>query len=309
MSIQTNQVPWIQLGTKLDRPETAEEAIRNSGLDYEVRKRPLKATIQRRLQIDVPNNFATVRMDTVPPRSLGIVGNRYEILQNTECFKFFDPIVDRSEAIYETCGIIDGGKAIWLLAKLPGYLRIGKKGDPIEKYLLLVNSHDGTSQVRIKTTAIRVVCKNSLTTALKGSEQEIRIRHTATASIRLEEAHKLLGIWNALYEELNYIFNRMSYKQVNSQQVQKFVETLIPDNKDAENNTRTENMRNRILELHENGIGADIHRGTTFGLYNGVTEFVDHQESKDPNKHLKSIWFGSGEQLKRRAYQLAESML
>ena len=133
-------VPWQRVGVRLeDNPMTAEEAIERSGLDYPVEKRRLRAVMKGRLQIDVPNHFATVRMDN--HRNIGVVGNRYEVVQNIDAFRFFDPLVDRNEAVYETAGVVDGGRAMWLLAKLPGYLRIGKRGDEISKYLLLVNSH------------------------------------------------------------------------------------------------------------------------------------------------------------------------
>jgi phage/plasmid-like protein (TIGR03299 family) len=302
-----DQVPWQRLGAELDHPSTAEEAIISSGLGYEVQKRKLRAVLKRREQIEVPNHFATVRMDT--GRVLGVVGNRYEVVQNTESFRFFDPLVSRDEAIYETAGVIDGGRSMWLLAKLPGYIRIGKRGDLVSKYVLLVNAHDGSSQVRCKLTAIRVVCKNSLSTALAGSDQEVKIRHTAQAPVRLEEAHQMLGLWNSLYQQLEYIFNTMALKRFTSKQLQEYVEKLIPSNQNAESNVRTNNQRSRILELAETGIGADIHRGSVFSAYNAVTEYVDHQDAKDPAKHLKSIWFGQGNKLKQQAFSLAEDYL
>ena len=304
---QRDQVPWQRLGTVLDHPATAEEAINSCGLDYEVQKRRLRAVLKGRGQVDVPNHFATVRMDT--GRVLGVVGNRYEVVQNTESFRFFDPLVSRDEAVYETAGVIDGGRAMWLLAKLPDYIRIGKRGDPIQKYLLLVNSHDGSSQIRCKLTPVRVICKNSLSMALAGADQEVKIRHTAQAPAKLEEAHQLLGLWNSLYLQLDYIFNRMALKKISAKQLQEYVQALVPNNADAENTTRTENQRSKILELHESGIGTEIHRGTLFGAYNAVTEYVDHQDAKDPAKHLKSIWFGSGDRLKQRAFSLAEDLL
>lgn len=298
---------WQKVGIWLDRPVNAERAIKQAALDYEVQKRPLRAVLHRRTHADVHNHFATVRMDQ--QLVLGVVGNRYEVVQNTEAFRFFDPLVDRDEAIYETAGVVDGGRSMWLQAKLPGYIRVGKKGDPIEKYLLLVNSHDGSSQIRVKMTSVRIICKNMLSFALGGSDQEIRIKHTGSAGERLEQAHMLLGLWNSLYQQLEYIFNRMALRSISHKELIEYVKTLIPDNPDAESNARTENSRKRLLELHESGIGADLHRGTLFGAYNMVTEYVDWADSKDANKHLKSVFFGTGEKLKQRAFSLAEELI
>ena len=307
----TGQVPWHQLGRRLDKPATAAEAMEAANLDYTVVKKPLKAIIHNKHYADVPNAFATVRTDTNVV--LGVVGSRYEPVQNRDAFSFFDPLVgiDRSEAIYHTAGVLGKGEKIWLLAKLPDYIRVGKKGDPIEKFVLLYNSHDGSSVVRCKLSPIRVVCNNTLTAALSGAEQEVRIRHTPSAVEKLQEAHKLLGLTNQLYNQLDYIFNRMALRKVSPQQLVEYCKTLVPDNPEAETNTRTENIRNQILYLHDDIPEAKMHKGTLFGALNAISEYTDHNsDQKDPSKQLRSIWFGgSGEQLKQRAFKLAESML
>ncbi len=305
----TGDVPWHQLGRHLNKPATAAEAMEAARLDYNVVKRPMKAIINGRQYSDVPYAFATVRTDS--NQVLGVVGARYEPVQNRDAFNFFDPLVDRAEAIYHTAGVLGRGEKIWLLAKLPDYIKVGKKNDPVEKFVLLSNSHDGSSHIRVKMTPVRVVCNNTLTAALSGTESEVRIKHTASAGDKLQEAHKVLELTNQLYKELDYIFNRMALRKVTSSQLIEYVKTLVPDNPVAESNTRTENTRNHIISLHDTVSDAAMHRGNLFGVYNAVTGFVDHYSSqKDPNKQLRSIWFGgSGEQLKRRAYTLAESML
>ena len=305
----TGDPAWHHLGRHLNKPATAAEAMEAARLDYTVVKRPMKAIINGHKYSDVPNAFATVRTDTY--QVLGVVGARYEPVQNRDAFNFFDPLVDRDEAIYHTAGVLGRGEKIWLLAKLPDYIKVGPKKDPVEKFVLLYNSHDGSSHIRVKITPIRVVCNNTLTAALSGTESEVRIKHTQSAQDKLQEAHQILGLTNQLYAQLDFIFNRMALKKVTGSQLVEYVKTLIPDNQLAENNTRTENMRNHIISLHDTVEDAKQHRGTLFGAINSVSEYVDHYSSqKDASKQLRSIWFGgSGEQLKKRAYQLAESML
>ncbi len=302
------ETPWHRLGRKLDQPATAAEAIEAAGLDYRVVKRPLFTKLGRQNAV-VTDHFATVRMNT--GAVLGVVGSRYEPVQNSDAFGFFDPLVDRDEAIYHTGGVLGKGEKIWLLAKLPGYIRVGKSNDAVEKFLLLYNSHDGSSHIKIKLSPVRVVCQNTLSVALAGTEQEVRIKHTATAPAKLEEAHKLLGLTNQLYQQLDYIFNRMALRKVTNRELVQYVKTLIPDNPDAESNTRTENMRKKILDIHESQPDAVMHRGTLFGAYNSVTELIDHFSSSDnADKRLRSMWFGgSGEKLKVKAYSLAEDLL
>lgn len=302
----TGEVPWHRLGVHLQSPATAREAIEAAQLDFKVQLKPLKTVINRKQKI-VPNTFATVRTDT--QEVLGVVGRRYEPIQNTDAFAFFDALVDSDEAIYHTAGVLGKGERIWILAKLPTYIRVGKN-DIVEKYLLLTNSHDGTAVVRAKLTPIRVVCSNTLSIALQGDEQEVRIKHTAKAVEKLQEAHKLLGLTNHLYQQLDAAFNRMALRKLTEKQLRDYVQALVPANPDAKFQTRNENIRQTILELHESGQGADLSRGTLWGAYNAATEFADHvQHSQNTSKQLRSIWFGGGERLKLRAFALAQKAL
>jgi phage/plasmid-like protein (TIGR03299 family) len=302
------EVPWHRLGTKLDKPATAAEAIQAANLDYPVELRPLKAVMKGRSTLEVPNHFATVRTDE-SNAVLGIVGSRYEVIPNVAAFSFFDGLVDRDEAIYHSAGVLGAGERCWILSKLPGYIRVGKN-DLLDKYVLLVNSHDGSSPTVAKLTSVRVVCQNTLTAALTGSEQSVSIRHTANAVQKLEEAHKILGLYNSLYSQLDFIFNRMALAKVTDKQLLDYVKKLVPDNEDAMKSSRTSNIRTAILDLHESGRGAQLARGTLWGALNAVAEYTDHvQGSQNPEKALKSIWFGSAERTKKQAFQLAQSML
>jgi hypothetical protein len=102
----------------------------------------------------------------------------------------------------------------------------------------------------------------------------------------------------------------MNVKRITERHLLEFVKTLIPDNQEASFNTRTENMRSKILELSETGASAEHSRGSLWGALNAVSEYTDHvQNSTIPEKRLTSVWFGSGEKLKLRAFELARTWL
>jgi phage/plasmid-like protein (TIGR03299 family) len=299
------ETPWHKLGVKLEELATAAEAIEAAQLDYTVVKKPIYALTGTPQYTLVPRTFATVRTDTNIP--LGVVGSRYHVIQNRDAFKFFDSLVGEGAAIYETAGALGDGERIWILAKLPGHIKVSKN-DIIDKYLLLTNSHDGSSIVRAKLTPIRVVCANTLSMALRGSEQEVRIRHTSNADEMLEKAHELLGLTNELFVKVQDIYQRMSLVNFSGEQVLDYVKTLVPDNEEAEHHTRTEKVRNEILRLHESGEGSELSRGTLWGAYNAVTEYTDHvytTSNENTNKKLTSMWFGASANLKNKAFDLA----
>jgi phage/plasmid-like protein (TIGR03299 family) len=295
--------PWHTLGNELVNPATAREAIESAGLDYTVAKKPMKEFVEPNDAADVSDRWVTVRTDTGDV--LGIVEDSYEPVQNRDAFTFFDNLVGADEAIYETAGTLGKGERIWILAKLPGFIKVHGK-DIVSKYLLLSNSHDGSSLVRVKLTPIRVVCNNTLTAALKGAG-EINIRHTADAAEDMKQALSLLELTNSLYEQLDAVFNRMALTKISEKQLLDYVNALVPDN--DEDNEKNQGIRKSCLELHESGQGADLSRGTLWGAFNSVTEYTDHGMEGDPATRLESIWFGRGEQLKRKAFQLAERMM
>jgi phage/plasmid-like protein (TIGR03299 family) len=299
------EAPWHGLGTKLDKPATAREAIEAAGLGFTVEKVPLKTEKYER---PVTGHFATVRTDTLDV--LGVVGSHYVPIQNRESFTMFDPLVGEGEAIYHTAGALGKGERVWILAKLPDYIRINGN-DIVEKFLLLSTSHDGSAAVRVKLTPIRVVCENTLAFALSGPEQEAHIRHTANAQEKLKEAHEVLGLTNQLYGQLDQILNRMSKKHIDTNGMGEYVKAVFPLPQGERGRLRTKLIHEKVFELVETGRGAEFARGTLWGAYNSVTEFVDHcrQPNSEESARLKSIWFGSGERVKKEAFRAAVGML
>jgi phage/plasmid-like protein (TIGR03299 family) len=298
---ETEPSLWHNLGTELNHPKTARDAIEMAGLNYTVVKKPLG--LKPGLKQDA---YATVRTDTKDV--LGFVNESYKLIQNIDAFTFFDELVAENEAIYETAGVLGKGECVWILAKLPGFINV-RGNDIVNKYLLLTNSHDGNSHVRVKLTPIRVVCNNTLTAALQGAG-EVQISHTPNAVEDLEQATTLLGLSNYLYEQLSATFNGMVARKITEEQLREYVQALVPDNEEAENTARTEKIRNSVLQLHDSGRGAHLARGTLWGAFNSVAEYTDHMMlDEDSTTRLNSIWFGHGEQLKLKAFHLAQRML
>jgi len=161
----------------------------------------------------------------------------------------------------------------------------------------------------MKLTPIRVVCNNTLTSALQGAG-EVQFNHTADTETDLEQTVTMLGLSNSLYEQLEVMFNGMAARKMTDEQLRKYVQELLPDSEESLNNARTENIRNSVFQLHDSGQGANLARGTLWGAFNSVAEYTDHMMlGENSTTRLNSIWFGRGEQLKLKAFRLAEKML
>ena len=241
---------WHGLGTIVQDYPTSAEAMKFAGLDYTVEKRPLYTLDgeQMRMEADlnvegldfnagkdiiVPNYSATVRTDN--DVVLGVVGKDYHVVQNIDAFSFFDSIVGGGDGIlYETAGALGKGERIFITAKLPSYIRVGKD-DLIEQYLFLTTSHDGFGSITAAFTPVRIVCNNTLNAAMKTARNAIRIRHSSGASDRLAQAHTLMGISSKLGEELQEIFNHWSKVRINHSQVKKLIQLAMAPNKEVLN--------------------------------------------------------------------------
>lgn len=306
------KVPWHGLGTALKSPATDAEAIRAASLDWEVVKHPLYFEHGKAMH-PVHNRFGIIRDDLLkragPPPVMGIVGAEYKPLQNREAFEWFDPIVGEGAAIYHTAGALGGGERVWILAKLPDVIRV--VGDDIaHKYLLLSNSHDGSSSVQVKFTPVRVVCQNTLTMALNQG-QGVRIPHTRNLKDRLVAARAALGIIHRRFEGITTDFKMMAGIQLNQDRLASYLSKVFPmpaDPDDERGRSRVQQAREKSAHLFLEGVGNTRPPvlGTLWAAYNGVAEYVDYaMKYRDADRRLDAVWFGSGYLTKARAFRVA----
>lgn len=306
--VYTGATPWHGLGTKVENALTSEEAIIKAGLNWSVNKKQIQFNIGTGIPVqkDVPGHFATVRSDTQD--ALGVVGSKYRVLQNAEAFKFFDSIVGEKLACFHTVGALGLGEKIWLLAKLPGDFWV-TKDDQVEKYLLLTNSHDGSSAVQILATPIRVVCQNTLNIAIRNATTRTSVRHTLNIGSGIREIREQLGLVDSYYRTFEELSKSLVSQQANSIVVEKVLSDLGLTKDKAKESTRTDNIRYEILKQFESGRGNRLQgvAGTKWALFNGVVEWVDYFRSArgassdaKTESRTSSLLFGSGAQIKQQ---------
>lgn len=312
------EAPWHGLGTKLDEPATAAEAIGAAGLDYEVEVQDLFTGSG----ILVPMARAVVRSDS--QEILGSVGTYWKPVQNRECFGFLDAVVADGRLRYHTAGALGKGERVWMLAKIPGEIRVAGTDDVTNKFLLLSNSHDGRSSLRCFFTPIRVVCQNTLNAAENRSTGAgITIRHTGELPTKIREAQRVLGFAEKFYDDLGDRINFLASKPIGSVALSTYFSALYPDPEEPEEQkraaTNARETRDALAGLFEHGMGQDMPgvAGTYWAAYNAVTEFVDHAKPQragklDPEigrqKRLESNWFGVGSGVKGHAFEMAMQM-
>jgi len=304
--------PWHGLGQKLDAPATAQEAIMAAGLDFEVQLTPI-ATYDG---LTVEGRRAVVRYDK--QEVLGVVSDRYVPVQNRQAFSFLDCCVADGGLRYHTAGALGRGEKIFLLAKLPESIRVKNSDDLVDKYLLLSNAHDGSAALRIFFTPIRVVCQNTLNLAeRRGQGQGVSILHKGNLEAKIREAQRVLGLAQRFYDDAAARIDSLASHYPSQQQLKQFFASLYPDPEESKDNARAKKVREELQRLFDEGIGHDdpAIKGTSWTALNAVTEYIDHRRStrgKDDSdrasRRLDSIWFGSGANLKAKAWDLALQM-
>lgn len=295
--------PWHGLGKPMPNEVTSEEAIVLAGLDWEVEVAPIVTNDQKRTAI--VNRRVTRRL--TDSAILGIVPKRFVPIQNREAFKFFDGVMGENKATYHTAGSLQGGSKVWILAKLPGVIEIGK--DEVEKYVLLSNSFDGSRPLQMLFTPVRVVCSNTLSMALGKSKRDrvsprVSIRHNLHKELMLEQAKKLMASAVAYYEKFGDFTNFLAGKQLVTQQVDNIVAKVFPPNRQELVTPAISEMRGEVTRLFDEGKGHDAVAGSAWALVNAFAEFADHglaSKKKHREDRSYSIWFGGARGLKNRA--------
>jgi phage/plasmid-like protein (TIGR03299 family) len=314
------EVPWHGLGVKVDTEVTAGAAIKLAGMDWKLEKRPIYISGNNTVDgipvigSEITGKQAIVRVNDNKP--LGIVGNRYNIIDNAEAFDFMDSLVGEGQAIYHTAGSLFGGRKIFILVKLPSSIVVAGV-DTIEKYLLLTSSHDGTSSTQVFWTPVRVVCNNTLSAAIKIKQYSretdiVKISHTKNFRSKLESAREVLKLSQTYYDYMEKLIDKLVSTPMDVSEMKPFVEKLLPAKEDS---SRSESMvatkHNQIIHLFSNGRGNDIDgvKNTRWAAYNAVTEYVDHytkyHKSSDlGSKRFENVLCMNGKALKDKAIEM-----
>jgi phage/plasmid-like protein (TIGR03299 family) len=316
MAVSSRPLPWWS-GTSRDGGQirflnelaTAAEALTASGLDWQVDK---KAIYVGRKGARIENKYATVRDSD--GKALGVVGSTYRVIQNDEAFAFCDALVDSGEAKFETAGSLRGGAVVFMsmeLDHLDVAIKIaGKKDrDEVRIYGLFTNAHDGSGAARAMITPIRTVCVNTCRIAKLRAHSEFAIRHTGDPKSKLLAARETLGISFRYMEEWSAAAEKLASKKLVDAQVEEIFRTAIWPVTDNMPEGRLENHAStKAFENYLASETIDNIRGTAWGAYNAVTEYVDHGQEYRGRSNSKedvrtdSILWGRGQIVKDRAY-------
>jgi len=294
--------PWHGLGNKVEEGITVSDAMVSAGLDWEVGLKDL-------VTIDgTPvNHRATYRKSD--GSILGVVGPRYTPLQNSDAFDWFQPFLGAGECGLHTAGSLHFGQKVWVLAQLNRDNSEIVKGDEVSKFILLSNSHDGSTAIRVGYTPIRVVCVNTLAFAHSHKESKLlRIRHTRSSKTNLDSVRDIMDNINAEFEATAEQYRFLASKSYNQKDVEAYVKVVLGIEKtpDEDVKTRTRNIIEDIMERIEGSEQSMSGvRGTYWAAYNGFNSYLNYVKGRTTDNRLDSLWFGQNANDNVKALKLA----
>lgn len=268
----TERKAWYETcGVKLDNVTSLETALKLSGLDFEVEKKPLYFGEGDGLTL-IDKQFATVRTDT--NQFFGVVSDSYQILQNREAFDFLDSLVLEG-AKFETAGFFRKNGAASYITMSAEPMNI--LGDNFDNYFMISNGHDGSSAVKVAITPIRSYCRNSAILALKKATNVVSIQHSKTMADRLVAAKEILTANSNYLNELKIVAEELAVKPFSAEAFEALARKLYPVKEDASEIVQIRNLA-QIEKLMKAYKEDDLQNfnGTAWKVIQAVSDMESH---------------------------------
>lgn len=336
-------VPWHGLGESI-LPEDSIDDIRiKAGLDYDVIKVPVQYTRATPLDtvgitggtdigaaylknqqealaaapILTSKDFCVLyRSDT--GEDLSVVSPKYQVVQPREIVDFYKGLTEKFGFELEVVGALKGGRKVWALANTNNAFSL-RDGDENRGYLLLATSYDGTMATQARFTSIRVVCNNTLSLANRDGRPQVSVPHSTKFDAARVKA--CLGLDESWEQYRNFADKAQSRPASRQESVRLFLaayygldtpEKIDAFRQDEKNNVSVEKFLKRMTGALFESPGAQMAsaRGTLWGVLQAVTFDVDHElPSRSTDTRLDKAWFGTGDNIKRRALSFAEALV
>jgi phage/plasmid-like protein (TIGR03299 family) len=279
---------WHGLGTVFTEEKTTSEMLAAANLNgWNVRLEDLETPSHLTSDKAYQYVLRTNPTDNSQTDILGVVGERYHVMQNEDLFSFGDNILDGGGR-WETAGSLKGGRVVFGALALERETVLDPNGvaDKIKTYLLINTSHDGSIAIQASITPVRVVCANTLNIALNttkrkgGVKQSFKIRHTQTASGKVAVARETLGMAHKYMDSFDLMAKAMIETEVSAQQFNDIILAAYPKpEKDSKGAFKKwENKVDVINDIYTGEFNGMI-AGNAWGAFNALTERLDWYRS------------------------------
>ena len=204
--------------------------------------------------------------------------------------------------------------------------------DKVEKYILLSNSHDGGSAVRIGYTPYRVSCSNSLSVAENSNKSQlIRVYHKKNVYEVVCDIQETMNIIDQTFKTTEEKYRELMEKPINTADLKKYVlavfsrkdlekmftmEADIPEKEFQERKEQIEKeeiskAQQKLIERVEEIFDVEYAKhkqANAWTAYNSVNYILNHEKSRTQESAYHSLWFHQKGVLDRKALTLASRL-
>lgn len=300
---------WHGLGQCLSPNSPIPVWIEEAGFNYDILGTPVCGQVDKEGDlgsqiITLPGRQLLYRSDTLA--GLSVVSDSYNIVQPREVLQFYEDLVETGGFTLETAGVMFGGKRMFALAKTNEAVEV-VDGDPVKGYLLLSTSCDGSLATSARFTSIRVVCNNTLTMAIRNcnNEEQKKISIPHSRQFNPNDVKDQLGLAQSTFDHFLGDMRMLAKRKLTKREE---VEVLIrifgdPTKALEDQAAGPANLMKQVHKLYSgDGMGADLCKGTAWGMLNAVTEMTDHHTGhKTYDARMDSALFGQNAKLKEAA--------
>lgn len=249
----------------------ADEMIAAAKLGWKVDQMPI---VVDGIGAHIPDRVANVRNSD--HKVLGIVSARYKVVQNDRVFEFAEDLCGVGGR-FETAGSLRNGEIVFTSIELPHDFVVDGDVSKVKTFLLVSNGHDGIHAFKACITPVRVVCTNTLNAAFRNAKDKFSIRHTENISGRINQAREILKLTTSYMDDFKVMANNMAHTTVTIQEGLEMVKKIFPLTEDekrggAEMSINAQKVMGNWLESQN----IESIRMTKWGLWNAITEFIDH---------------------------------
>ena len=299
------QAPWTGLGRNIRGASTVAEALETAGLNWKVTQHPIQ-TIEETPQA-VEGFCANIREDN--GQVLGVVTDRYKLVQNEEAFAFTDSLIEEGIS-FETAGVFQRGRKVWVLGKLPDRYIIS--GDEVSPYIVFINSHDGSGSIKAAMTPVRVVCQNMLNLALRKAQRYWSANHTGDIGGKLQDARETLIYAETYMNQLGKEIENLNRFKVSHVLAEELIGKLMPLEESMSDlqKKNAERQRRELLACYYDAPDLSDMEKTGYRFLNAVSDFATHTEPLRKKSNYREALFArtiDGNPLIDKAYQMLQA--
>jgi phage/plasmid-like protein (TIGR03299 family) len=321
-----NRNAWTRGGVAVNAGSASQAAI-EAGLNWDVMLAPLQAYVKNSVNdyesvtdyYEVPKKQGVLRLDGDGfNRIIGVVGDKYKIVQNMEVFSALDSLVDSGQARYTAAGEYNDGANIWMIMELPTGVQVA--GDPHAAHLLVQSSHDGSCAVRIRPIIERIFCANQINRLITGkrtNDYTYVMKHTSNSTLSPSEIGNIIQLSYDAINEYEEVANALINRRVNSMQARNIFQkvwALPSEVEDApyhllsQGQKRQQSIayagRDKAWQIYSESETQENIRGTAFGVWQAVVEYADHHASGSPANRAVATLSGRNDRVKDKALSL-----